>query len=600
MKIGACYLGDRRCKFVVWAPMLKEVAVRIVSPTERVIPLEPRQDGYWAATAEEVSAGDLYLYRLDEKNERPDPASYYQPQGVHGPSQIIDHQTFQWEDAVWRGIAPSEMIIYELHVGTFTPEGTLGAIIPRLAALQDLGINVIELMPVAQFPGKRNWGYDGVYPFAVQSSYGGPDGLKQLINECHRRGMAVILDVVYNHLGPEGNYLSDFGPYFTEKYKTPWGRAINFDDAYSDGLRNFCIENALYWFQQYHMDALRLDAVHSILDMSAKPFLLELAERTEAFSGKTGKRFYLIAESDLNDARVIRPPELGGHGLNAQWCDDFHHALHALLTGEDQGYYADFGRVGDLVKALREGFVRSGEYSRYRKRRFGNSSKDIPADRFVVFDQNHDQIGNRVQGERLSELIPYEALKLAAGAVLLSPFIPLLFMGEEYGEEAPFLYFVSHNDPGLIEAVRQGRKEEFRKFQWLGEPPDPQSKKTFLRSKISWDTREKGHHRALLELYKTLICLRREIPALSHLDKESLDVCGLEEDRVVFLRRWTDRCQVHCLFNFNRSDVSLHSEKPKTGWKKILDSADALWNGPGTLLPDTLRGYSFSVYLVQE
>src|SRR4030066_1209493 len=320
------------------------------------------------------------------------------------------------------------MIMYEIHVGTFTPEGTFDAVILRLDELSVLGINTIELMPVAQFPGERNWGYDGTYPFAVQNSYGGPEGLKILINECHKKGMAVILDVVYNHFGPEGNYLWDYGPYFTDRYKTPWGQAINYDDLYSNEVRNFFIENALHWFKNYHFDALRLDAIHGIFDFSAKAFLQELAEKVEEFSSSEGKKYYLIAESDLNDSRVIRPGNMGGYGIDAQWCDDFHHAVHTLLVHENKGYYVDFGETEHLVKSFREGFVYSGQYSEYRKRNHGNSSRDCPAEQFIVFTQNHDQVGNRMFGERLSNLVSFESLKLAAGAVLLSPYIPLLFM----------------------------------------------------------------------------------------------------------------------------------------------------------------------------
>ncbi len=376
------------------------------------------------------------------------------------------------------------MIMYELHAGTFIPEGTFDAVIPGLDHLKDLGINATDIMPVAQFPGERNWGYDGVYPFAVQNSYGGPDGLKRIVNECHTKGIAVILDVIYNHLGPEGNYLRDYGPYFTDRYKTPWGQAINFDGPYSNEVRNFFIENALSWLKNYHIEGLRIDAIHGIYDMSAQPFLPELAERVEEFSQQEGRKFYLIAESDLNNSYALRPRDSGGSGLDALWCDDFHHALHTLLTGETDGYYVDFGKIGHLVKSFREGFVYSGQYSAFRKRNHGNSSADIPPDRFVVFSQNHDQTGNRLKGERLSSLVSFESLKLAAGVVLLSPYIPLIFMGEEYGETAPFLFFISHSDPELIKAVRQGRKDEFKTFNWKDEPPDPQDIETFMRSKL--------------------------------------------------------------------------------------------------------------------
>ncbi len=606
MKVGAQYLGGGRCEFVVWSPLLKEVALKTVSPEERLIPMDRDANGYWRTYVENVFPGSFYFYRLEDGRDRPDPASYFQPEGVHGPSQIVDHGSFNWEDGTWSGIDFSQMIIYEIHVGTFTPEGTFEAIIPRLDELKALGVNAVEIMPVAQFPGERNWGYDGAYPFAVQNSYGGPVGLKRLVNECHKKGVAVILDVVCNHLGPEGNCLRDYGPYFTDKYKTPWGQAINCDGAHSDAVRDFFIENVLYWFRIYHFDALRLDAIHGIFDASAKPFLQELAERAEEFSGRERKRVYLVAESDSNDSKTVRPRGVGGYGLDAQWCDDFHHALHVLLTGEDQGYYVDFGRIEHLVKSIREGFVYSGQYSRYRKRRHGNSTKDIPAEHFVVFSQNHDQTGNRMLGERLSSLVPFEALKLAAGAVLLSPYVPLLFMGEEYGEDAPFLYFVSHSDLHLIEAVKGGRKEESRAFGWRGDLPDPQRKKTFLRSKIEWGKRDKGKNRALLDFYKNLIRLRKETPALSELDKEALDVWGIEGKKVLFMRRWKngDRNHVFCSFNFNEADLVLTAFLPEGRWQKVLDSSDRAWHGPGTLLPEritpgeemTLRGHSLAIW----
>ena len=374
MKIGAHYQATGQCEFTLWAPLAEQIDLEIIYPHRKTIPMEPCERGYWRAV-DTLPPGTRYLYKLNAAESRPDPASHFQPQGVHGPSQVVDHRQFSWEDERFKGVEPAEMIIYELHVGTFTPEGTFEAIIPRLDDLKKLGITAIELMPIAQFPGERNWGYDGVYPFAVQSSYGGPEGLKKLVNACHRKNIAVLLDVVYNHLGPEGNYLGEFGPYFTDKYRTPWGRAINFDGAYSNGVRNYFIENALYWFDRYHIDALRIDAIHGIFDMSAKHFLQELAESVEEFSVNDKRKHYLIAESDLNDAQVIRPRELGGYGIDAQWCDDFHHALHTLLTQEERGYYQDFGTVDQLVTTLKEGYVYSGQYSPYRKRNHGNSSK---------------------------------------------------------------------------------------------------------------------------------------------------------------------------------------------------------------------------------
>jgi len=604
VKIGAEFAGAGECSFTVWAPFAKAVSLQLVRPERRVISMEPLARGYWRAAVAGVSEETSYVYDLGEGTERPDPASHLQPEGVHGPSAIVDHTIFRWEDGLFRGIPLRDMVLYELHVGTFTPEGTFDAVIPRLDELLETGINAVEIMPVAQFPGDRNWGYDGAYLFAVQNSYGGPGGLKRLVNECHKRGMAVVLDVVYNHMGPEGNYIENYGPYFTDKYRTPWGKAVNFDDEYSSEVRNFFIENALHWFGNYHFDGIRLDAIHGIADMSATPFLRQLAERVREFSRREGKRCHLIAESDLNDSRVIRPAESGGFGLDAQWCDDFHHALHAVLTGEREGYYQDFGRVEHLVKSIRGGYVYSGGYSEFRKRDHGNRSNDRPADQFVIFSQNHDQVGNRMLGERLSSLVSFEELKLAAGVVLLSPSVPLLFMGEEYGEEAPFLYFVSHGDPDLVEAVRKGRRAEFGSFSWKEDPPDPQATATFLKSKIQWGKRVGGRHKVLLDLYRKLLRLRKESAAITDPDRDNLDVCGAEGENLLFLRRWKDDCHLSCVFNFNRSDVAFNVSLPAGRWKKLVDSADTVWNGPGALLPETIvfgdrvtsRRTSFAVY----
>jgi maltooligosyltrehalose trehalohydrolase len=603
IEIGARYAGESECEFIVWAPQAHEVAVRLVAPEIGMIPMKRNEWGYWRVKAESITPGASYLYRINNGEERPDPASHFQPLGVHGPSAVVAHDEFVWSDHAWTGVPQERLVIYELHTGVFTPEGTFDAIIPRLPELRALGVTAIELMPVAEFPGHRNWGYDGVYPFSAHHAYGGPVGLKRLVNACHKAGLAVILDVVYNHLGPEGNYLSRFGPYFTDKYRTPWGAALNFDDAWSDGVRNYFIENALHWFGHYHIDGLRLDAVHAIHDASAKPFLQELAERTAEFSERRGRKFLLIAESDGNDPRILRPKEMGGFGLDAQWLDDFHHSLLTLLTEERIGYYADYGQVAHFVKAVREGFVYSGEYSIHRRRRHGGSSADRPGRQFIVFARNHDQTGNRMFGERLSTLVSFDALKLAAGAVSLSPFIPLLFMGEEYAEEAPFLYFVSHGDADLIRAVREGRKTEFEAFQWAGEPPDPQSMETFLRSKLDWERRNHGRGRALREFYRELFRLRREIPALAALDKNSLEVSGLEDPRLVLLRRWSAGKEVFCVMNFDREEATFIAP-PSGGWTKLLDSANEEWEGPGSLLPEliepgqrlTINGLSLALY----
>ncbi len=589
MTLGANYQGNGACTFVVWAPRAEIVELKIYSPQERTIPMHRIGKGYWKTEADDIQPGTTYMYALDRDTVRPDPVSHYQPEGVHKPSQVIEHKNFSWEDQGWRGLDIAEYVIYELHIGTYTPEGTFTAIIPWLDELKKLGITAIELMPVAQFPGDRNWGYDGVYPYAAQNSYGTPEDLKHLINECHKRGMAVIMDVVYNHLGPEGNYLRDFGNYFTGKYSTPWGEAVNFDDEHSDEVKKYFIDNAIYWFEIFHIDALRLDAVHAIYDMSAKHFLHCLADRTNECSRKHKRKFYLIAESDLNDTRIINPPELGGYGLDAQWSDDFHHSIHALFTGEKSGYYKDFGGIDHLAKALKEGFVYDGSYSEFRKRSHGNSSRERPAEQFVICSQNHDQVGNRMLGERLTTLVTFEKLKLIAGLTLLSPYIPLIFMGEEYGEDNPFQYFVSHSDPGLIEAVRRGRKDEFKEFHAQGEAPDPQDEKTFERSRLDHTKKERGHYKTLFEFYKKLFTLRSQIPALRYLSKDHLDVFGFESDRVLVVQRWKDDDRILAVINMNPDSVTIKLLAYRHKWKMLLNSAATEWGGESTPLDDVLH-----------
>lgn len=579
-RLGATLMGERTCRFLVWAPRAKRLDVSIVQPKPRLIGMKSNTCGYFQAEVDDVPDGTQYRYRLDADKERPDPASRHQPGGVHGPSAVVDHR-FAWTDSSWQGILLEQYVIYELHVGAFSPQGTFEAIIPRLRALRDLGVTAIELMPVAQFPGERNWGYDGVYPYAVQASYGGPIRLKEFVNACHAEGMAVILDVVYNHLGPEGNYLGDFGPYFTNVYKTPWGEALNFDEAESDHVRRYFIENALQWVTDYHLDALRLDAIHAIVDTSASTFLEELSATVHARAKELGRNIFLIPESHRNDARLVSPPEIGGAGYDAVWNDDFHHSLHVLLTGEQNGYYEDFSSVDDLAKCYREGFLYSGQYAKFWHKRRGNSSKDVPAKRFVVYSQNHDQIGNRRNGDRLTQILSFEQLKLAAGAVLLSPNIPLLFMGEEYGETAPFQYFVSHGDAALIEAVRKGRKAEFAQFSWSGEIPDPQSDQTFQRSKLRWGLQNDGQHRLLSRFYQELLRLRRGIPALAALRKDSSRIVSFPKQRALSMERWNDSTRAVALFNFGVSQAELRVSVTAGRWNKQLDSADPEWSGAG-------------------
>ncbi len=586
-RIGAQDLGDNRCEFRVWAPLKQQVGLRIIRPQERDLSLDRNDLGYWQTTLDDVPPGSHYGFLLDGTAQRSDPASQFQPQSIHGPSEVVDHVGFLWTDAGWEGVPLEDMVIYELHVGTFTPEGTFEAILPRLVELRDLGITAIELMPVAQFPGDRNWGYDGVYPFAVQNTYGGPHGLKTLVNAIHHHGMSAILDVVYNHMGPEGNYLRDFGPYFTGRYRTPWGDAINFDEAYSYGVRNFVIENALFWLREYHFDALRLDALHMVFDQGAKHIIQDLTESVARFSRETARKHYLIGESDLDDVRFIKPAKDGGHGLDAQWLDDFHHSLHALVTGENAGYYADFGRIEQLAKAMKEGFVYSWQYSVHRRKFHGSSSRQRSARQFVVFAQNHDQIGNRLLGERLAQLTDFESLKLIAGTLLLAPYVPLLFMGEEYAENAPFLYFVIHTDEALIAAVRESRKTEFEAFQWQQECPDPQAVETFHTSQLNWANREQDRHRLMLEFHTRLLELRRSIPHVVSRKGFTVD-CFARQGVLMWHRRHTWG-QVHCLMNFSAQAQSVRPPVRRSGWTKVLDSADARWEGPGATLPETLR-----------
>ncbi len=584
LSIGSQCLDEQHCRFRVWAPAVSTVDLVLVAPTERVVRLGPSADGYFSAEVENVSPGALYRYRLDGEKDRPDPASRFQPQGVHGPSQALDAR-FPWVDHDWLGVPLKDYVIYELHVGTFTAAGTFDAVVPHLAELKNFGVTAIELMPVAQFPGSRNWGYDGVLPFAVQDSYGGPQGLKRLVAACHEIGLAVIMDVVYNHLGPEGNYLAEFGPYFTDRYKTPWGLAMNFDGPDSDPVRRYFIDNALYWISEFHVDGLRLDAVHAILDHSPYTFLEQLVDEVGEYAKTLNRQIFLMPESAANDVRLIRDRKRGGYGFAAQWNDDFHHALRGVLTDERSGYYEDYGEFNQMVKAFREGFVYSGEYSKHRRHRHGTSTKDIPAERFVVFCQNHDQVGNRMLGERLSQLVSFEALKLAAATVILSPYIPLLFMGEEYGEAAPFQYFISHSDPHLVEAVRNGRRQEFAAFGWQGEPPDPQDEKTFLRAKLTHQRQADANGRILWDFYRELLRLRKGLAPLAHLSKEHCDVVGFDHQRLLLSHRWLGNEVVSTIFNFNTAPVSLTLSMGPGRWRKILDSSEPRWRGAGGALP---------------
>ncbi len=561
--------------FRVWAPLPQEVAVLADG---RLHPMTRLADGWWEATVAAAGPGCDYGFVLDGEGPFPDPRSPWQPRGVHGLSRRVDHGAFAWSDAGFRARPLSEAVVYELHLGTFTPEGTFAAAVARLDHLVELGITHVQLMPVNEFNGPRGWGYDGVDLFAPHHAYGSPDDLKRLVNACHVRGLAVLLDVVYNHLGPSGNYLGRFAPYFTPRYHTPWGEAVNVDGPDSDEVRAFFCANARQWLRDYHCDGLRLDAVHALLDTRAVTFLEELGVEVRRLSAELGRPLVLIPESDLNDPRLLWPPERGGLGLEAQWSDDFHHALHAALTGERAGYYQDFGALGDLAKALAQAYVYDGRPSVHRRRRHGRPPTGLGGHRFLAYAQNHDQIGNRAGGERLSQLVSPGRLKLAAALVLTSPFVPLLFQGEEWGARTPFLYFTAHPEPGLAKAVREGRRQEFAAFGWPPETiPDPQDPRTFARSQLDWSELAHPLHADLLDWHRRLLRLRQREPDLTDGRLDRVRTRCDEAQRWLVLER--GRIVVACHFGDRRCALPL----PAGRWEVVLTSA------PVTVLdPDSL------------
>ncbi len=583
--IGATRNPNGSWQFAVWAPRRKKVELHLPRNRSLFFPMSRDELGYHRAvlSQDQATTGSKYFYRLDGASDRPDPASRFQPDGVHGPSELVDLSGFRWTDVNWKGLDLEDTVFYELHVGTFTREGTFAPLIAHLDRLADLGVTVIELMPIAQFPGGRNWGYDGVFPFAPQNSYGSPRDLQEFVDAAHARNLAVALDVVYNHPGPEGNYLSDFGPYFTDHYHTPWGAALNFDQRDSDEVRFFFIQNALYWLEQFHFDALRLDAIHSIYDASAFPFLAELSTAVASLSARLHRKIHLIAESDLNDARTTSPIDRGGIGMDAQWSDDLHHSVHTLLTGEKSGYYADFGDLHHLATTVKNGWYYAGQYSRARQRRHGNTPPSSKNTHFVVCSQNHDQIGNRALGERLSSLVGFESLKLAAGITVLSPFVPLLFMGEEYGETAPFLYFTSHGDPQLAEAVRRGRQAEFAHFQWKGDIPDPQAESTFAASKLDHSLADGGTHSTLQRFYKALLHFRRDRRLAEALQ---IAVTEYESEQGLLTLRAAGPHLLATLSHFGEAPATMTIQLPAGTWETRIDSAAPEWLGQSAARPN--------------
>jgi maltooligosyltrehalose trehalohydrolase len=571
--LGAVALPEGGVRFRVWAP--NALVVHVEADGHRHT-MEPEERGYHAVTVAEAGPGTRYCFAPEgAPGLFADPASRFQPEGVHGPSEVVAPAE---PPPAWDVPDLRDLVISELHVGTASTDGTFDGLGTYLDHLAATGVNAVEVMPVAEFPGSRNWGYDGVFPYAVHHGYGGPAGFRRFVERCHDRGMAVILDVVYNHLGPEGNVLHRFGPYFTDRYRTPWGDAINYDGPGSDEVRRYFGGNALMWFEEFEVDALRLDAVHGIVDTAARPFLMELSEAAAELGARLQRPRWLIAESDLNDIRLVAPLADGGFGMDAQWNDDFHHALHALVTGERTGYYRDFGRLQDLAEAFRCGFVYRGTPSPARGRRHGSDSSAVPPDRFVVFAQNHDQIGNRMSGDRLSTLVPFETQKVVTGLTLLAPGIPLLFQGEEYGEAAPFPYFVSHTEGDLIRSVREGRRREFASFEWPAEPPDPQATATFDSARIHPELAREGSNAASLAWTRALLRLRRETPSLRGGVPAEAEADG--ERRTLVVRRTDGGSQAVLVTNLGVADAP-DMAPDGDGWELVLHSSDERWGGAG-------------------
>jgi maltooligosyltrehalose trehalohydrolase len=501
-------------EFAVWAPGHRSVEL-VVGDRPGVAMFEA-PGGWWRLDRPDAGPGTRYGFAVDGGPARPDPRSPSQPDGVNGLSETVDHSTFGWTDQAWRGRHWPSAVLYEMHIGTFTEEGTFDAAIGRLDHLVTLGVNAVEVLPVAEANGERGWGYDGVDLWAPHHAYGGPDGFKRFVDAAHGRGLAVVLDVVYNHLGPAGNYLSEFGPYFTDRYSTPWGSAINVDGTGSDEVRRFIIDNACMWFADYHVDGLRLDAVHAIVDQSALPILEEMASTVDQFAAHLGRPLWLIAESDRNDPSLVASREAGGFGLTASWSDDYHHALHASLIGDRSGYYEDYGLLSQVARSLERVYVYGRDYSPHRDRHHGRPAGSLPRTRFLGYLQNHDQIGNRAVGERSAGLLPTGRLMVGAALVLTAPFVPMLFMGEEWAASTPWQYFTDHPDPDLGHAVSEGRRKEFAAFGWAPEDvPDPQDRATRDRSVLRWDELDAEPHRSVLEWHRTLLALRRDVPALS-------------------------------------------------------------------------------------
>jgi maltooligosyltrehalose trehalohydrolase len=600
--------GEGMIRWRLWAPKAQRVELMLfdddanASTVTRVVEMFPAgHEGHFTAEAA-GQAGQRYAYRLDGGAPRPDPASLWQPDGVHRPSAVVFPEDFPWTDQNWHGIAREDIVFYELHVGTFTPEGTFEAVIPRLAELKELGITAIELMPVAQFPGGRNWGYDGVHLFAPQNTYGGPHGLQKLVDAAHAHGLAIFLDVVYNHFGPEGNYAGEFGHYFSNRYNTPWGPAFNFDSAGSDPVRDFVLDNVQLWIGDYHFDGLRLDAVHAMFDISPVHILAEVKEVADKAAAQRNASATIVVESLLNDVRMVQPRERGGYGLDAEWNEDFHHAVIAYFTGEKHGKYVDYGPAEHIARVLQNTFILAGGYSRYRRRRWGSAATGVPGDRFVIGIQNHDHIGNRALGERFDALVTPDVHRVCACLMLLAPHLPLIYMGEEYAERNPFLFFCSFEDEGLIESVRLGRR---RDYELEGGLPDPQAESSFTGSRLSWAWPEGSPQAGMRQLYRDLLAARRDWPALRNWNDRHARLISTSADGLVLeLIRGATSIDapgaLACYFNLSGKTQSL-ADVPRGGMQLRFSSEDSIYRGSTEQTPvlaDELLPFECRVYSV--
>jgi maltooligosyltrehalose trehalohydrolase len=603
---GARFISENDCEFVLWAPHAFSVQLIIVKPLPKILFPEKDKDNYWRIVVADCRPGTRYFYQIDNKEPLPDPASVSQPDGIEGSSDILNFSDMNWEDQEWHNIPFSTLIIYELHVGTYSPEGTFDGLLSKLDYLSRLGINAIEIMPVSQFSGQQNWGYDGVFSNAVQNTYGGAFGFMKLINECHKRGIALILDVVYNHHGPEGNYINKFAPYMSETHSTAWGKAFNYDGPHCEGVRNFFVQNALMWFRDFHIDGLRMDAVHAMHDNSEKHIIREISEAVRDLNIKSGKSHYLIGEVNLNDVAYTRPIINGGYGLDAQWNDDFHHALHIKTTGEKNGYYVDFTDKTCFANVLKKAFILDGKYSKFRGRGFGKPAGTTTADKFIVYSQNHDQVGNRRYGDRKSSLVSFEMQKLIAACVILSPYIPMLFMGEEFGEVNPFRFFIDFKSEYLNQLITRGRDNEFKMlgYKVTSKGYCPMEAETIKGSKLNWKLTDANIHSAkIYNFYKKLIEIRKTHLVLRIPDRKKMIVNENKNKnknkKLLTIKRWQGRHKVIMLLNFSKRTVKYKIDAENRKYYKTIDSSDLFWGGIGSRCPTMITDGNY-LYIGSE